>query len=61
MLKLEQYSLAYFSKIKKALKYKERGFPNFKIARLTDLPLEVVKELDERKIFALEDLEVSKK
>ena len=48
-------------RVEKALKYKKRGLPNFKISRLVDLPLEVIKELDERKIFNLEDLEVSKK
>lgn len=49
----------YFKhKIKSAVKYKIRGLPNYKIAQRTDLPIEIIRELDERKILNLEDLEV---
>jgi len=48
-------------RVEKALKYKSKGLPNYKIAQRTDLPLEIIQELDERKIFVSEDLEVIEK
>jgi len=63
MLSLNQMiESEYFKhKIKSALKYKSKGLPNYKIAQKTDLPLEIINELEERQIYDFEDLGVLKK
>ncbi len=57
MLRLDLYSLKFRTKIKRALRYKNKGLPNYKIVQRTDLPLEIIQELEERRIYTLEDLE----